>query len=85
MFVLSFVDYRIYKGRLANIGIVLALVLLVLVFVPGLGVTRNEATRWLNIGVQFQPSEVMKVAVIIFLAAQLSKHPDAMHHLIKGV
>lgn len=85
MFVLSFVDYRIYKGRLANIGIVLALILLVLVFVPGLGVTRNDSTRWLKIGIQFQPSEVMKVAIIIFLAAQLSKHPDAMQHLIKGV
>lgn len=85
MFALSLVDYRIYKGRLADMGMILALVLLVLVFVPGLGVTRNQATRWLYLGIQFQPSEVMKVAVIIFLAAKLSKYPDAMQNLVKGV
>ena len=79
------IDYRIYKGRIADIGIVGAIILLALVFVPGLGVTRNDATRWLNIGIQFQPSEIMKVAIIIFLSAKISKYPESINRFWKGM
>lgn len=85
MFFISMIDYRIYKGRIANIGIVGAIILLALVFVPGLGVTRNDATRWLNIGIQFQPSEIMKVAIIIFLSAKISKYPESINRFWKGM
>lgn len=85
MFFISMIDYRIYKGRIADIGIVGAIILLALVFVPGLGVTRNDATRWLNIGIQFQPSEIMKVAIIIFLSAKISKYPESINRFWKGV
>ena len=68
MFFFSMIDYRIYKGRLANIGMAIALILLIVVLIPGVGITRNDATRWLKLGVQFQPSEIMK----IMKAAQLS-------------
>lgn len=85
MFFISMIDYRIYKGRIADIGIVGAIILLVLVFVPGLGVTRNDATRWLNIGIRFQPSEIMKVAIIIFLSAKISKYPESINRFWKGM
>lgn len=85
MFFISMIDYRIYKGRIADIAIVFAIVLLALVFVPGLGVTRNQATRWLNLGIQFQPSEIMKVAIIIFLSAKISKYPDSIKCFWKGI
>ena len=85
MFFISMIDYRIYKGRIADIGIVGAIILLALVFVPGLGVTRNDATRWLNIGIQFQPSEIMKVAIIIFLSAKISKYPESINRFWKGM
>ena len=62
-----------------------AIILLALVFVPGLGVTRNDATRWLNIGIQFQPSEIMKVAIIIFLSAKISKYPESINRFWKGM
>ena len=85
MFFISMIDYRRYKGRIADIGIVGAIILLALVFVPGLGVTRNDATRWLNIGIQFQPSEIMKVAIIIFLSAKISKYPESINRFWKGM
>jgi len=85
MFVLSIVDYRIYKGKLADIGMAIAIILLILVLIPGVGITRNEATRWLKIGVQFQPSEIMKVMLIIFLSAKISKNPDRIKSFIKGL
>ncbi len=85
MFFISMIDYRIYKGRIADIGIVGAIILLALVFVPGLGVTRNDSTRWLNIGIQFQPSEIMKVAIIVFLSAKISKYPESINRFWKGM
>ncbi len=47
-------------------------VLTLLVFVPGIGVELNGASRWLSIaGFSFQPSEVLKLGVIIYFAALL--------------
>ena len=85
MFFFSMVDYRIYKGRLADIGMAIALILLILVLIPGVGITRNDATRWLKIGVQFQPSEIMKVMLIIFLSAKISKNPEKIKSFLKGL
>jgi cell division protein FtsW len=52
-----------------------ALVCMILVFVPGLGVRVNGAARWLNLPLlpSFQPSEFAKVALILFAAASLER------------
>jgi rod shape determining protein RodA len=47
---------------------VLGLALLVATALPGLGVTKKGATRWLSIGVTIQPSEIMKIAMPLMLA-----------------
>jgi len=47
---------------------VIGVVLLVMTLVPGLGVTKKGATRWLNIGVVIQPSEILKIAMPLMLA-----------------
>jgi len=53
---------------------IVALVLLVLVIVPGIGVTRFGATRWLGLGgFAFQPSEVAKLALLLWLADVLER------------
>jgi cell division protein FtsW len=47
----------------------LSVALLVLVFVPGIGLRRNGASRWLGLGLAtFQPSELAKVALVVALA-----------------
>ncbi len=72
MFLVSRVDYQ-YLRRLAKWGLVLSAVLLVLVKVPGIGITRNGANRWIRLlGFQFQPSEIAKVGVILYFSAKLA-------------
>lgn len=72
MFIISNIDYRVYK-RFGLVALIGGIGVLLLVFIPGLGVTRNSATRWINIGVQIQTSEITKIAVIIFFSSLLSQ------------
>ncbi len=60
---------------------VLALLLLVLVFIPGFGTTVYGAARWVDLGpFSFQPSEIMKIAIIFYLAAWLSRRGSNTAH-----
>ena len=69
------VDYRRLR-RLARPGLVVAIFLLVLVLIPGVGIRTNGSARWLGVGVAtFQPSEFAKLAVIVYGAAMLSSRP----------
>jgi cell division protein FtsW len=57
-------------------------VLTLAVMVPGIGVTVNGATRWLGAGpVQFQPSELLKVGVVLFGAAVLAARPSRLESI----
>tara|TARA_B100000745_G_scaffold203642_1_gene134465 strand:+ start:2293 stop:3435 length:1143 start_codon:yes stop_codon:yes gene_type:complete len=61
-------DYQLLK-KVSVPVLVLALLLLVAVMIPGIGLERNGARRWLQLpGTTFQPSEFAKLAVIIALA-----------------
>jgi cell division protein FtsW len=52
--------------------------LTIAVMLPGLGVTVNGATRWLGVGsVQFQPSELLKVSLVLYAAQVLAARPRA--------
>lgn len=75
MWLASRVDYQILR-KVAKWGLIGSVVLLLLVKVPGIGVTRNGANRWVRLlGIQFQPSEIAKVGVIVFFAAKLAARP----------
>ena len=64
--------YKYYQG-LSVVGLMATFGLLLLVYTP-LGVTLGGATRWLAIGpVLFQPSEILKRTLIIYLASWLEK------------
>ena len=78
-----------YQGLrpLAKILLVFSIFLLLLVIIPGVGITKNNATRWLGIdGVfTFQPSEIAKVAVIVYFADSISKKKERMASFREGV
>lgn len=62
-----------YLQKFDLLAVVISAVLLLLVLTP-LGVTRNGATRWLNfVVITFQPAEVAKIGVIIYLASIIQK------------
>ncbi|MES2257823.1 MAG: putative lipid II flippase FtsW [Pseudomonadota bacterium] len=61
------------------------LVLLVAVLIPGLGVVVNGGRRWLSLKVfNFQPSELMKVVVVLYAADYTVRKQEYMHKLTKG-
>jgi cell division protein FtsW len=60
--------------------------LLVLVLVPGFGVVVNGARRWFSLEpIQFQPSEVMKLALVLYVARYLADHPKRMRSFRQAV
>lgn len=64
-------------------ALAVSVVLLVLVFVPGLGVENYGATRWIGIGpVTIQPSEIAKYGFVIFAAAYVSEKPERMRSFL---
>lgn len=60
---------------------IIAIVLMVLVFVPGLGIQIGKAKRWIDLGfMSFQPSELLKLASVVYLAALFeSRKRDITH------
>ena len=74
----SKIDYQRYRW-MSVLALAGSILLLALIFVPGLGSEGGGAKRWLKLlGIRFQPSELAKVAVIMFFAARLSKRGDQL-------
>ena len=86
--------YRWLGGRpskwpVTAIGVLLlAMILAALVYVPALGHVRNHKLRWLKLGPApfgiFQPSELLKIALLIFLAAWFSHERTPARSFVKG-
>lgn len=78
-------DYRRYR-KFVWVVYGAALVLLVLVFVPGIGAPAKGASRWLRLGsVRFQPSELAKLALIMVLAWYGERYQRQMSGWKRGV
>ena len=68
--------------RFTPLLLLVAFVMLVLVMIPGIGLEVNGARRWLGAGpLQFQPSEVMKLALVMHCAAMLTARPKLVRDL----
>ena len=89
MFFIGKINYQRFRGA-AKPLLYLSIVLLVLVIIPGnpIALTRNHATRWLgirNTSFQFQPSEIAKLAVVLYFSDTISKKKDKMNTTRYGV
>lgn len=71
--------------RLTPILFLGSLLLLLLVLVPHIGIRVNGARRWLRFfGVSFQPAEMAKLAVILFLASYFARRQDRLDDFVDG-
>ena len=86
MFFISKINYQRFRG-FAKPLLYVSIVLLVLVAIPGIGIIRNNARRWLGIGelLTFQPSEIAKLAVILYFSDSISKKKDKMRTTRYGI
>ncbi len=83
------INYQRFRG-LAKPLLYLAAVLLVLVIIPHnpVALTRNNATRWLglpNTALQFQPSEIAKLAVVLYFSDTISRKKERMQTFRYGI
>jgi cell division protein FtsW len=70
---------ELINERVVRMLLIVSFCLLLLVMVPGFGVQVNGARRWFSAGpIQFQPSELMKLALVLYVARYLADHPKRM-------
>ena len=71
--------------RATPILFLVSLLLLLLVLVPGVGIKINGARRWLRFfGLSFQPAEMAKLAVVLFLASYFARRQDRLDSFLDG-
>ena len=88
MFWVGKINYQRFRG-VANIAIIVSIFLLVLVIIPGIGLSSHNATRWLGLPfskeLRFQPSEVAKLGIIVYFAASIAKKRERMGNFREGI
>lgn len=85
IFILSKIDYKLYYKH-SNKILLVSLILLILVLIPGIGKVRNGSRSWFGIGsFGFQPSEIAKLALIIFVSKYLANNEKDVKNIFKGV
>ncbi|MBI3671262.1 putative lipid II flippase FtsW [Candidatus Azambacteria bacterium] len=84
-FIASRIDYSIFR-KYSFIFLIFSVFLLFLLFVPGLGVQTKGAARWLNFYFfTFQPSELLKLTFILYLAAWLDSRKSSLESFKEGL
>ena len=79
------IDYWKYK-KWAVPFLVVAFLLLIIVLLPGIGKNVKGAQRWLGVGaLRLQPSEVIKLSLVIFMSFGLSKYKDRLRYFATGM
>ncbi|MDX2482007.1 MAG: putative lipid II flippase FtsW [Desulfuromusa sp.] len=84
MAVVTYFNYKNWR-KLAVISLLSSIVLLALLFVPGLGVRVGGAMRWLRLpGLTVQPAELVKLTLVLYLAHSLTRKKEKVRSLLKG-
>ena len=85
MYICAKLDYHIWQKYLPYL-IFLSLFLLMLVKIPGLGFASGGAARWVRLGpVTFQPAELAKLVIILYLASWVEKKKGALNDFYYGI
>lgn len=85
MFISMVVDLR-WVRKFAKPALILAIVLLIAVKVPGIGRRVNGADRWIGLGpMSIQPSEVIKLSMVLMMSHLLALNPHKIESFRKGV
>ncbi|MBQ6041835.1 MAG: putative lipid II flippase FtsW [Oscillospiraceae bacterium] len=91
MGILSVINYHFFeKLWVSGSAFAVALVMLVAVLIPGVGKNVNGATRWLQVGsdtggITFQPSEMMKIAIVLFFSMLIVRNEHRMNTFMYGI
>ncbi len=83
--ILSRIDYHLWK-RYAFWFLIGSILLLLLVFIPGLSGSWGKARSWINFfGYSLQPSEFVKLSFLLYLAAWLERRGKSLHNIQEGI
>jgi cell division protein FtsW len=86
MQVLSRRGLSLLSPKVVTLLLAISFGLVLLVLVPGFGVRVNGARRWFAAGpIQFQPSELLKLALVLYAARHLADHPKRMRSFKQAV
>lgn len=84
-FIFSSLNYKILQ-KWSNFILLGGIIFLVLVFIPGVGTVYNKARSWIQIGnFSIQPSELIKLALLIYLASWFNKNKEHINNFTKGL
>lgn len=84
-FIVSRIDYRVWR-KYAFLFLIFSIVLLILVFIPGIRSTYGTARSWINIfGHSFQPAELVKLSFLIYLATWLEAKKGDLGSFANGI
>ncbi len=79
------IDHTVYR-KYSGFFLAASFVALLLVFVPVLGRSAGGAARWVDLGFfSFQPSEAVKIMLILYLADALARRRDRIQNFLTGV
>ncbi len=82
---LSKIDYRIWR-KYGFLFLIISLFFLILVFIPGLSAQYGTSKSWISLGgFSLQPSELVKISFLIYLAAWLERKKDKLSYINEGI
>lgn len=85
LYVVQKINYTFWK-KISFPLFIASLIFLVLVFVPGFGSRIYGASRWMKLGpFSFQPSEMLKLSIILYLAAWLESRAEKVKDFYEGL
>lgn len=80
----TYFNYHNWR-KIAVISLLVSIVLLALIFIPGFGVRVGGAMRWLRLpGLTLQPAELVKLALVLYLAHSLTRKKEKVRSLTRG-